>query len=141
MKRLLIIFLFATTCSFAQQKEFSWLVGSWQEENKQAFEVWKNDNGFLSAESFYLKDGKKVTTEEIKLVKKEREFYYVPDVAGPQGAIEFKITSFTTNSFIAENPAHDFPKKITYEKTDDTHFKASIGDSNKTISYSFAKVK
>ncbi|MGC4022498.1 MAG: DUF6265 family protein [Cyclobacteriaceae bacterium] len=141
MKLLIIVFAFIATGSFAQQKEFSWLLGTWKEEGKQAFEVWKNGNGFLSAESFKMDGDKKIVTEEIKLIKKGNDFYYVPDVAGPQGAVEFKITSFDKNSFVAENPQHDFPKMIAYRKTDDTHIKASIGDGSKTIDYLLTKVK
>ncbi len=141
MKVVLAFLLFVTTCSFGQQKEFAWLIGTWQEEGKTSYEVWRDDNGFLSAESYKMKDGNKIVTEEIKLIKKGNDFYYVPDVSGPQGAIEFKITSLGKNNFTAENPAHDFPKKITYEKIDDTHLKATIGDENKTISYSFIKIK
>src|SRR5579872_1390266 len=121
MKLLILVFTFIATGSFAQPKEFSWLLGTWKEEGKQAFEVWKKRNGFLSAESYKTEGDKKIVTEEIKLIKKGNDFYYVPDVAGPQGAVEFKITLFDKNSFVAENPQHDFPKMIIYRKTDETH--------------------
>src|SRR5882724_6535864 len=84
------LFLFASIHTYGQQREFGWIVGTWQEEGKNTYEVWKEDNGFLAAESFKMKDGNKVVTEEIKLIKKGNDFYYVPDVAGPQGPIEFK---------------------------------------------------
>ena len=141
MRFIFTIFLFASIHSYAQQKEFGWLVGTWQEEGKKTYEVWKEDNGFLAAESFEMKDGNKVVTEEIKLIKKGNDFYYVPDVAGPQGPIEFKISVFGKDNFAAENTVHDFPKKISYKKMDDTHIKATIGDANKTITYSFIKIK
>jgi len=141
MKPQLLILIFLSTFSFAQPQEFSWLIGTWQEEGKSSFEVWKESNELLSAESYKMKDGNKIVTEEIKLIKKGNEFFYVPDVAGPQGPVEFKISSYGKNNFSAENPAHDFPKKISYEKIDDTHLKATIGDANKIISYTFIKVK
>ena len=141
MKVLTLVFCLACVSAYGQQEEFAWLIGTWQEEGKPAFEVWKKEKDFLSAESYKMKDGSKVVTEEIKFIKKGNDFYYVPDVAGPQGPIEFKITSFDKNSFTAENPQHDFPKKIKYEKLDDSRLKASIGDAHKTISYSFVKMK
>ncbi|MBI1770201.1 MAG: hypothetical protein HYR67_17675 [Bacteroidetes bacterium] len=141
MKSVLLVLMLISTYSLVRQKEFSWLVGTWQEEGKQSFEVWKWDDNFLSAESYKMKEGSKIITEEIKLIKKGNEFYYVTDVAGPQGPVEFKITSFGLGLFTAENPAHDFPKKISYEKIDDTHLKATIGDANKTIGYTFIKIK
>src|SRR5258708_4603008 len=137
----IISLLFVTANIFAQQKEFGWLIGTWQETGKQSFEVWRIEGDFLSAESYSLKDDAKKVTEEIKLIKKGNDFYYVPDVAGPQGPVEFKITSYGKGNFIAENQAHDFPKKISYEKIDDSHLKATIGDASKTISYTFVKIK
>jgi hypothetical protein len=141
MKFIFVIFLFAAIHSFGQQKEFGWLVGTWQEEGKNSYEVWKENSGFLEAESYNKKDGNKIVTEEIKLIKKGNDFYYVPDVAGTQGSIKFKITSFGKSNFTAENPAHDFPNKIVYEKIDDAHLKATISDANKSISHSFIKIK
>jgi hypothetical protein len=142
MKNVLIVLVLVSVSSMAQpKKDFGWLIGTWQEEGKQAFEVWKSDNEILSGESYKMKDGSKFVTEEIKLIKKGNDFYYVPDVAGPQGAIEFKVTSADKKSFTAENPEHDFPKKIRYEQVDETHLKATIGDANKKISYSFVKIK
>lgn len=141
MKILTLALSLVASAAYSQQEEFAWLIGTWQREGKQAFEVWKKEGDFLSAESYKMKDEQKVVTEEIKFIKKGNDFYYVPDIAGPQGPIEFKITSFDKNSFTAENPAHDFPKKIKYEKLDDSHLKASIGDASKTISYSFVKIK
>jgi len=141
MKILTLVLCLACGAVYGQQEGFSWLIGTWQEEGKQAFEVWKKEKDFLSAESYKMKDGSKVVTEEIKFIKKGNDFYYVPDVAGPQAPIEFKVTAFDKNSFTAENPHHDFPKKIRYEMLAGNRLKASIGDANRTISYSFAKIK
>jgi len=136
------LLLSLSTLIFCQQKEFDWLIGTWQIENRNSFEVWKNEGDFLSAVSFKIDEhGNKTMSEEIKLIKKGNDFYYVPDVVGPQGPIEFKITSFDTKSFTAENPEHDFPKKITYKKTDANRFEASVGDRAKTILYYFRKIK
>ncbi|MBI3482493.1 MAG: hypothetical protein HY015_05890, partial [Bacteroidetes bacterium] len=82
MKSVLLVLMLISTYSLVRQKEFSWLVGTWQEEGKQSFEVWKWDDNFLSAESYKMKEGSKIITEEIKLIKKGNEFYYVTDVAG-----------------------------------------------------------
>jgi hypothetical protein len=134
-------FLIVSSTLFGQQNEFGWLIGTWQ-ENENSFEVWKDEGNFLSGSSYKIdKARNKTVTEEIKLIKKGNDFYYVPDVAGPQGPIEFKITSFDKNSFIAENPAHDFPKKIIYKKINDQQLEATISGGSKSISYSFKKIK
>ncbi len=134
-------FLIVSSALFAQQNEFGWLIGTWQEA-KYSFEIWKDEGNFLSASAYQIdhQSGSKVVSEEIKLVKKGNDFYYIPDVAGPQGSIEFKITSFDENSFTAENPEHDFPKKIIYKRTGE-RLEATISGGSKSISYSFKKIK
>ena len=136
-----LCFLVVSSALFGQQVEFGWLIGTWQEA-KYSFEVWKKEGDFLSASAYQIdhQSGNKVVSEEIKLVKKGNDFYYVPDVAGPQGPIEFRITSFDENSFTAENPEHDFPKKIIYKRTGEL-LEATISGGSKSISYSFKKVK
>ncbi len=149
MKNLFVLSLLLTSFSgFSQQNEFHWLTGTWQEENlpagqagKKSFEVWRDDGRSLSGISYQMDEaGNKTITEEIKLLKKENDFYFVPDVAGPQGEIEFKITSLNKNSFTAENPAHDFPKKIVYKTTKEKLI-ATISGGNKSIRYVYIKVK
>jgi hypothetical protein len=42
---------------------------------------------------------------------------------------------------VAENPQHDFPKKISYRKINETELQATISGGNKSISYLFQKTK
>jgi len=42
---------------------------------------------------------------------------------------------------MAENPAHDFPKKIIYNNINGQQLEATISDGNKSISYSFKRIK
>ena len=140
-----LVFLFVSTHSWAQQQEFNWLVGTWREEhghdNKSTFEVWKNDSGSFYGESYEVQNEKKIITEEIKLIKKGNDFCYVPDVAGPQGPVEFRLTSFYKNSFTVENSDHDFPKKIIYKMINEQKLVTTISGGDKSISYSFKKIK
>jgi len=137
----LVSFLFASHLLFCQKSEFGWLLGTWQEEGKMSFEVWEDKGSFLFGSSYRIDlAGNKAITEEITLIKRGEDFYYVPDVAGPQGPIEFKIISFDKCSFTAENPEHDFPKRINYKKTGSGLEATTSGGSN-SILYSFKKLK
>ncbi|MFM9837126.1 MAG: DUF6265 family protein [Cyclobacteriaceae bacterium] len=133
--------LFISQSLFAQVQEFAWLIGTWKEKSAVSYEEWKLMGNLLQATS-YQQDaaGKKKITEEIKLIKKDGKFFYVPDVEGEQGPIYFEITHFDKNSFVAENAAHDFPKKITYKKTED-QLQASIQDDTMALMFNFQKVK
>jgi hypothetical protein len=126
----------------AQINEFDWLVGTWQEKGKPNFEVWQRVGDELRAESFELKsDEIKTVTEKIRLIKRGSDFFYIPEVPHNGKPIEFKITSFHKNGFVAENPQHDFPKKISYRKINETELQATIIGGNKSISYLFQKIK
>ena len=126
----------------AQINEFDWLVGTWQEKGKSNFEVWQRVDDELRAESFELtSDEIKSVIEKIKLIKRGSDFFYIPDVPHNGKSIEFKITSFDKNGFVAENPQHDFPKKISYKIINETELQATISGGNKSISCLFQKIK
>ncbi len=139
---LLLILIIIIQNANSQAQEFSWLIGTWKEKSSSTFESWKIAGQNLEAVSFQLSaTGEKSITEEIKFVKKEGKFFYVPDVEGDQGPIYFEITKYDGKSFVAENPTHDFPKKITYRKIGETHLQASIQDDTKVITFHFEKIK
>ena len=144
MKKICLI-VFTVFCGSnlcAQVKGFDWLVGTWQEKGKPNFEVWQRVGNELRAESFELKPNEiKTVTEKIRLIKRGSDFFYIPDVPHNGKPIEFKITSFDKNGFVAENPQHDFPKKISYRKINETELQATISGGNKSISYLFQKTK
>jgi len=130
-------------------KDFQWLVGSWKLLNtnpeKNSYEVWKDaGHNTLTAISYNIKNADTLITEEIKLLREGRSAYYTPDVAGPQGEVKFKITSYDADGFVAENPAHDFPKKIRYHRVTEQEgerLEATIEGGGKSINYTFVRVK
>ena len=143
MKKYLLttIALLASFGIQAQVKEFGWLAGTWQEKGKSNFEVWSVKGTTIKASS-YQQDtsGNKKVTEEIEIIKKDGKFFFVPNVAENRDVVYFEITSFDKNGFVAENPQHDFPKKIRYRKTGKA-LQASIEGDKKVITFQFQKVK
>jgi hypothetical protein len=130
----------------AQQNEFSWLVGTWQLKDKNVYEVWKIADGGKELEgvSFRIRNSDTTITEKIRLTYDGDAFHYIPDVAGDQPPVDFKITTHTSASFAAENPLHDFPKVIRYQfvRKDNKQFiEATIEGNGKVIAYSFERVK
>lgn len=130
----------------AQKKEFGWLCGTWKMKNKNVFETWKvsPDDKSLEGFSFQTKGVDTTGMERIRLVFEQDAFYYIPDVAGDQSAVKFMITTYTTDSFVAENPQHDFPKIIRYHlirKENKDFIEASIEGNGKVIPYSFERLK
>ena len=130
----------------AQQKEFSWLIGTWKLKDKNVFETWKNnaDGKTLEGYSFRIKEGDTLGMEKIRFTYDGAAYHYMPDVAGPQGEVDFKITKYDVNSFVAENPQHDFPKIIRYNfirRNNADYIEAAIEGNGKIIPYNYERVK
>ena len=130
----------------AQQNEFPWLMGRWNIQDKNEFEEWSaaSDHKSLHGISYRITGSDTLTTEEIKIIFQDDAFFYVPDVAGSQEPVMFKITKHDAKSFVAENPDHDFPKTIRYvfnRKENSEWLQATIEGNGKKISYTFVRVK
>jgi hypothetical protein len=76
--------------------------------------------------------------EKIRIVVKDNELNYVADVPENKEPIYFKFTELTATGFVCENPAHDFPKKISYQ-LDGKNLKATISGDGKSMDYLFVK--
>ncbi len=148
MKKLFVIgLLLIVQYSHAQVnsdlKKISWLEGKWERTNtkpgKKGFELWTR----VSATEW---NGKGVSltgtdttfVEKLKLVVRDGTPYYVADVPENQKEVLFKFTELSDNGFVCENPQHDFPKKISYQKDGDK-LKAVISGDGKSIEYVFVK--
>lgn len=71
-----------------------------------------------------------VTFEFLRIVEKQGEIFYI---AQPNGRppTEFKLTTVTPTKAVFENPQHDHPKVITYEKEPDGALLATIEGDEK----------
>jgi hypothetical protein len=130
----------------SQQQDFQWLAGTWKLDGKNIYEVWQLSEAdkILEGRSFIVKDYDTVVTEMITIQFYNGSFHYIPDVAGDQPPVDFTFTSHNDNSFVAENPKHDFPKLIRYryvKKDGQERIEAAIEGNGKVIPYSFIKLK
>lgn len=149
MKKSIILLGFCVLFSHlstAQKNEFSWLVGTWKLKDKNVFESWKvaKDGKTLEGTSYRVKGADTVVMEEVRFTYDGNVFHYIPDVAGEQGPVDFKITSNEESNFVAENPQHDFPKIIRYNfvrKENRDQIEAFIEGNGKVIPYFFERVR
>jgi len=142
MKNKLIVFLLLiTVCSFttsqeetANIKSFNWLQGSWQMQTQRGIitEKWiiANDHILAGKSSLLRADGTEIILEKIELVHRQGTYFYIPTVKNQNGEqpVEFKITSHNDTGFVAENPQHDFPKRISYQLVNKDSIHAIIDD-------------
>ena len=117
---------------------FKWLLGDWQMERKSGVmtESWErvNDSSFEGKNYITSKEGVQTELEEMQLVFRNKAYYFISAVPGQNKElpVSFMINDFSDKHFLAENPAHDFPRRIKYEfmKEDSLHAWIDGGLSN-----------
>jgi hypothetical protein len=141
-KNSIVLFLLFTVCGFTTEtaelkksmKSFHWLKGSWQMETKRGIitEKWAvaNDSTLAGESSMTKADGTNIPLEKIQLAFRNGNYFYIPTVKNQNGEqpVEFKITVYSETGFVAENPQHDFPKRISYTLVSKDSIHAVIDD-------------
>jgi len=125
MKNLLLLFvtLVIVSCNNNDKpdlKKFDWMLGKWRGGNDSVVmhEEWNtlSDTAMDGVGTVTVK-GDTTFSENIKLHIKDADIFYQVTGAGNIGVVDFKFTGIVKDTFIFENPAHDFPQKIAYIKT------------------------
>ena len=108
-----------------------WLLGNWFNRSKdgEATEIWEklNDSTF-SAESFVIAGNDTVFYESVKLQERNKDIHYVVSVKeqNNEAPVSFKLVSVDGSKLVFENPAHNFPSRITYTRLTDDSLYAEI---------------
>ena len=154
MKHILFVVLFvssltqstaqpANAAALSNFNKLRWLTGTWNRTNTKpghtAHERWeKSGNNEMQGWGVNLKGQDTLFVEKLKLVIKDNHIYYVADVPENKQPVYFKLTEIIKESFVCENPDHDFPKKITYI-LEGAKLKATISGNGKAIDYWFER--
>jgi uncharacterized protein YciI len=143
MKNILtIVFLLVAETAFAQSNFPDFLQGTWKMEGKEIYEHWDvlNDNT-LKGFSYKMKNGEMTISEYLDISCNKNVTIYTATVLNQnQGkGISFTLTK-TDSTFTFENPNHDFPKKIMYQKLSDTVIYVQVSDGKqKGFAYKMQK--
>ena len=121
----------------------AFIAGAWQGKAGGATfeEHWiPASGGAMLAVSRTVAGGKMVAFEFLRIVERADGIFYV---AQPNGSMptEFKLTSLDGEKAVFENPAHDFPKAISYEKKKDGSLLATISGDGKSEAFPFQPMK
>ncbi|OJY98246.1 MAG: hypothetical protein BGP13_11420 [Sphingobacteriales bacterium 40-81] len=143
MKKLfLLITLQIVNLAFGQSKFPDYLQGTWKMENKEIYEHWdKMNSQILKGFSYKLKNGQMEISEHLEISQRNNQTIYTASVINQNNGkeIRFKLTK-TDSTFVFENPAHDFPKKISYQKLSDNEIFVQVSDGKqKGFSYKMTK--
>lgn len=119
--------------AFAQSDIPHFLQGTWKMENGDIYEHWDklNDNT-LKGFSYKLTNGQMVISEYLDISQNKNEIIYTAAVLNQNQSkgIKFMLTKMDS-TYTFENPDHDFPKKIVYQKLTDTEMLVRVSDGNK----------
>lgn len=99
--------------------DFQKLEGTWvsTDPTGKFVEQWKGINDTLmEGTSYMILKGDTVFSENLKLILQGESVHYIPTVPGENDgkAVRFTLTTKKLDSWIFENPSHDFPQQIIY---------------------------
>lgn len=102
----------------------SWVTGTWErtnntKANRSQTETWeRSDNGY-TGKYVTLINGDTAFVEKFSLIIKDKAVFYVAHGPKNSSPVYFRLTGISETGFVAENPANEFPKKVTYRRTKD----------------------
>jgi hypothetical protein len=100
-------------------RDLQWLQGTWQQQKQThtVYETWhKQNDSTLVAGSYYFKGKDTAWLEQVNLEQRKGKLVYIATVAGQnkEEPVSFTLVEGTATHLVFENPAHDFPQKISY---------------------------
>lgn len=114
-----------------------WLLGAWDNTMPEGTltEKWEKVNdSVMHGESHFVMGGKDtVFAEHINLESTNGKLAYVVTIPGQNGdkPVRFDMTTSNENQIVFENPQHDFPNKIVYNKIGNDSLTAEISGMKK----------
>ncbi|MBL7885198.1 MAG: hypothetical protein JNJ52_00490 [Flavobacterium sp.] len=130
------VFGIKTKKKYLQLEKAKWFLGNWENVTKESVsrEVWKQQNdSTLIAESFTTVEKDTVFYEKVNLLERNDSLFYIVSVRNQnkEKPVSFYLTKSTDNQMIFENPKHDFPNKIEYNKVGNDSIFAKIYGTDK----------
>lgn len=120
----------ATQPAAARLADLAFLRGTWRVEQKGMMteETWTAPaGGTMMGVGRTIRGDRTVFFEFLRIEQRGGDLFYIASPRG-QGTTEFKLTSAAPaeGKFVFENPDHDFPRKIAYERQGDDAVRATI---------------
>jgi hypothetical protein len=126
----------ANAKTYAEIEKASWLLGSWGNTSPEGIlsEKWiKTNDSILHGESYFVVNKDTVFSENIQLEEADGKLAYIVTMPGQNNEkpVRFDMTVHTDKQIVFENPAHDFPNKIAYNKITNDSLVAEISGLQK----------
>ncbi|PKL85711.1 MAG: hypothetical protein CVV22_06000 [Ignavibacteriae bacterium HGW-Ignavibacteriae-1] len=112
-------------------------------ENQEIYEHWDIlSEGKMKGFSYKMENNKMVVSEYLDIFTQGSDIIYTASVLKQNKGvgIDFRMTQ-SDSLFVFENPNHDFPKKISYQKRSETEIFVQVSDGKeKGFSYTMHKI-
>lgn len=73
-------------------------------------------------------DGAVQAAESLRLVAMAGGVFYIAKVSHNELPIAFRLTSCSDGRFVFDNPAHDFPRRVEYQRGEDGRLQVTVSD-------------
>lgn len=118
--------------SSGKLSQLSWMDGGWKMNMPDGTlnERWRtmSDTEMVGSSELVSEKGDTMFSEKIRIVLRDNSLWYIPVVSNQNDGKEvlFKEKSVSPTEIIFENPAHDYPQRIIYNKKSATEMHARI---------------
>lgn len=131
IKGLAVLILYNLNC--AAQNSATYLIGTWKVEGEPNYEIWSADEeGNLRGQGFKLVDNQKVLLESLAIIRKDGDLVYQALVPNQNEGrtISFVLNKTIEDALSFENPTHDFPTQIVYQKVNDNRLLVKVSGAD-----------
>jgi hypothetical protein len=152
MHRMLLVLLLASAAGDGMQgaaahvSDLAWIAGDWQTAagTPRVDEHWTPPaGGAMLGMSRTVKGDAMVAFEYLRIVERADGVFYVAHPNARTPGTDFRLTSVTPTRVVFENPQHDFPKRIVYEKKGENALTAVVdaGEGTHAETYHYERVR
>lgn len=119
----------------------SWILGSWKGVLGEGVSVenwYRQDDSTYNGAGLFIKGNVTLSQETILLTQKGNDLFYIPTVKKQNDGkpVDFRMTTLTDREMVFENPAHDFPQRISYTLITPDSLIATISGHSKGAQHS-----
>ena len=126
--------------------QLSWMSGYWLscEDGREVSETWTDPRGGLMAGNSVTMEGGRVSFELSRISPTARDGSDLAYFAGVGGApaVVFPAVEVSGTRVVFENPEHDFPQRVIYERDGDVlkaRIEGRMGDREQAMAWEYRK--
>ncbi|MFT7477361.1 MAG: hypothetical protein ACI80N_000635 [Gammaproteobacteria bacterium] len=122
-------------------EELEWLVATWRVSRSDGFieETWiPAAGGAMLGIGRTVTNGRMTSFEYLRIEQRGDRLVYVAQPGGRAGT-EFEMADRSDQHVLFENPDHDFPKWLLYERREDGSVMATAGNDESQLEFDYAR--